>query len=159
MTKRVAPRSRSRRVAPVGAPSHNTPAYGELVGAVSGLGLLVATFLPFYSDGEANATAWQAFSVVDLVMGAAAIVGLSVGLVVLFRLSVSYPVAGSAVTTLLGGIALLLVAYRMVNPPGGGGELDLRIGAWLGLLFAAGVTVGGYLGMQEPSGRRVPSAG
>jgi hypothetical protein len=131
---------------------------GELVGAVSGLGLLVASFLPFYSDGEADATAWQAFSVVDVVMGAAAIAGLSVGVVVLFRLSVSYPVAGSAATTLIGLIALLLVAYRMVNPPGGG-ELDLKIGAWLGLLFAAGVTVGGYLGIQEPSGREAASAG
>lgn len=152
--RRVAFRSRVKRVAPIGAPSHYTPAYGELVGAASGLGLLVAGFLPFYSDGEADATAWQAFSVVDLVMAAAAVAGLSVGLVALFRISVSYPVAGSAVTTLFGVLAVLLIAYRIVNPPGGGGELDREIGAWLGLAAAAGVAVGGYLGMQEPSGHQ-----
>ena len=36
---------------------------GELVGAVSGLGLLVVSFLPWYSAGGENATAWQAFGV------------------------------------------------------------------------------------------------
>ena len=68
---------------------------GELVGAVSGLGLLVVSFLPWYSAGGENATAWQAFSVIDLVISAAAaIAALSVAIVVLFRFSVSYPVAG-----------------------------------------------------------------
>jgi hypothetical protein len=28
--------------------------------------------------------------------------------------------------------------------------VDPAIGAWLGLVAAVGVTVGGYLGMQEP---------
>ena len=81
-------------------------------------------------------------------MAAAAVAGLSVGIVVLGRLSVSYPVAGSAVAAGLGGLALVLVAYRLVNPPGSG-DADLQAGAWLGLIAAAGVALGGYLGMQE----------
>jgi len=68
--KRVAPRSRVKRVAPFGAPSHYTLASGELVAAVSGLGLLVVSFLPWYSAGGQDATAWQAFSVVDLFIAA-----------------------------------------------------------------------------------------
>jgi hypothetical protein len=122
---------------------------GELVGAVSGLGLLVSSFLPWYSAGGDNATAWQSFGAIDLVMTAAAIAGLSVAIVVLIGLSVSYPVAGSAVTTLFGGLALILIAYRLINPPGGA-DVGREIGAWLGLVAAAGVTLGGYLGMQEP---------
>jgi hypothetical protein len=122
---------------------------GELVGAVSGLGLLVSSFLPWYSAGGENATAWQSFAVIDLVMAAAAVAGLSVVVVVLIGLSVSYPVAGSAVTTLFGGLALILIAYRLINPPGGA-DVGREIGAWLGLVAAAGVTLGGYLGMQEP---------
>jgi hypothetical protein len=88
-------------------------------------------------------------------MAAAAIVALSVGIVVLFRLSVSYPIAGSTVTATFGALALLLVAYRVINPPGDGGELDRGIGAWLALISSAGITLGGYLGMQEP--RATPS--
>jgi len=124
---------------------------------VSGLGLLVVSFLPWYSTGGENATAWQTFSAVDLFMAAAAVAGLLVGICVLFRISVSYPVAGSTVATLFGSIALLLIAYRLIDPPASG--LDLEAGAWLGLLAAAGVTIGGYLGMQEPARAEAPSAG
>ena len=131
---------------------------GELVGAASGLGLLVSSFLPWYSAGGENATAWQVFSVVDLFIAAAAVAGLSVGLCILFGISVSYPVAGSTVATLFGSIALILIAYRLINPPGSG--LDLEFGAWFGLVAAAGVTLGGYLGMQEESAARAaPSTG
>ena len=130
---------------------------GELVGALSGLGLLVVSFLPWYSAGGEEATAWEAFSVIDLFIAAAAVAGLSVGVCLLFRISVSYPVAGSTVATLFGAIALLLVVYRLLNPPGSG--LDIEIGAWLGLLASAGVALGGHLGMREPSGVGVPSAG
>jgi hypothetical protein len=119
-----------------------------MVGAVSGAVLLVASFLPWYSAGGENATAWQAFSFTDLVMAAAAILALSVGIVVLARLSVSYPVAGSSVTAGLGVLALVLIVYRLINPPGAG-EVDREVGAWLGLVAAAGIAWGGWLGMQE----------
>jgi hypothetical protein len=131
---------------------------GELVGAVSGLGLLVASFLPFYSEFEVNVTAWQAFSITDLVMAAAGIAALSVGVVVLLRLSVSYPVAGSAVTTGVGALALVVIAYRIIDPPGNG-DVGREIGAWLSLVAAAGITFGGYLGMQDSSALGEPSPG
>jgi hypothetical protein len=75
---------------------------------------------------------------------------------VLFRISVSYPVAGSTVTALFGLIALVLVVWRLIDPPGAG--LDRELGAWLGLICASGVTIGGYLGMQDAHPVRAPSA-
>jgi hypothetical protein len=99
-----------------------------------------------------DATAWQAFSVVDLLLAAAAIAGLAVGLVALTGASVSYPVAGSAIATGFGVAAFVCVLYRLVDPPAEG--VDREISAWLGLIAAAGIAWGGYLGMQEerPSG-------
>jgi hypothetical protein len=85
--------------------------------------------------------------VVDLVMAVAAILALSVGVVVLTGVSVSYPIAGSAVATGFGVAAFACILYRLVDPPGEG--LDREIAAWLGLLAAAGIVVGGYLAMQE----------
>ena len=120
---------------------------GELVGALGGLGLLVAGFLPWYSAGGEDVTAWQAFSVTDIVLAAAAVAALSVAGCVLFRISVSYPVAGSSVATGFGAAAAVLVAIRIINPPGAG-DPSVEFGAWLGLVSAAAVTVGGYLGMQ-----------
>jgi hypothetical protein len=120
---------------------------GELVGAIGGLGLLVASFLPWYSAGGEDATAWQAFSVTDIVLAAAAVVALSVALCVLFRISVSYPVAGSSVATGFGFVAAVLIVIRMIDPPGAG-DIGLEFGAWLSLASAVAVTIGGYLGMQ-----------
>ena len=132
---------------------------GELVGAVGGLGLLVSTFLPWYSAGGEDATAWQAFSVTDIVLAAAAVVGMSVAICVLFRISVSYPVAGSSVAAGFGVVAVVLIVIKMLNPPGAGGvNLDVDYGAWLGLAGAAAVTVGGYLGMQPLKPPRAASA-
>jgi hypothetical protein len=133
------------------------PRPGELVGAIGGLGLLVAGFLPWYSVGGEKLTAWQAFGVTDIVLAAAAATAISVGACVLFHISVSYPVAGSSVATGLGAIALVLTVYRLIDPPGGGG-VDVEIGAWLGLVCSAAVAVGGYLGMQ-PMKAPQPSAG
>ena len=121
---------------------------GELVGAVCGLGLLVLSFLPWFSAGTVDATAWQAFSVIDVVLAVAAVVSLSVGLVVLTGISVSYPIAGSAVATGFGAAAFVCILYRLIDPPADG--VDREIAAWLGLIAAAGITLGGYLGMQEP---------
>jgi hypothetical protein len=131
---------------------------GELVGAISGLGLLVASFLPWYSAGGEDVTAWQAFSVVDLLMAAASVAALGLAVVAIARLSVSYPAAGSAISTGFGALALILIAYRLINPPGSG-DTEREIGAWLGLLAAGGITLGGYLGMQEPRAIGTASAG
>jgi len=85
--------------------------------------------------------------VVDLVLLVAAIMSLSVVVVTITHLSVSYPVAGNAMTCGAGALAFVLVLLRLIDPPGGGG-VDREIGVWLGLVACAGITLGGYLGMQ-----------
>jgi len=131
---------------------------GELVGAIGGLGLLVALFLPWYSVGGENATAWQAFSVTDVILAAAAVIGMSVAACVLLRISVSYPVAGSSVAAGFGFVAVALIVIRMINPPGAE-DPSVEIGAWLGLFSAIAVTIGGYLGMQPLRAPGAASAG
>ena len=130
---------------------------GELVGALGGLGLLVALFLPWYLSSDDQITAWKAFSVTDIVLTAAAAVVLSVAISVLFRISVSYPVAGSSVATGLGFVATGLIVVRMINPPGYG-PIVLQGGAWLGLASAIAVTIGGYMGMQPLKAPRASAA-
>jgi hypothetical protein len=138
--------------------ARSTLASGELVGALGGLGLLVSSFLPWYSAGGESVTAWQAFSVVDILIAAAAAASLVLALVVVARLSVSYPVAGNAIALLFGFIALAVIVYRLIDPPGSGSPTR-DVGAWLGLASAAAVTVGAYLGMQPVPQRTAASAG
>ena len=93
----------------------------------------------------------------DIFLAAAAVTSISVGIVVLFRLSVSYPVAGSSVAGGLGVVALILIVIRLIDPPGSG-DVDREVGVWLGLIPAAGIAWGGWLGMQESRPLRTPSA-
>ncbi len=130
---------------------------GELVGAIGGLGLLVAGFLPWYSARGVDVTAWQAFSVTDILLAATAAVALSVAICVLFGISVSYPVAGSSVATGFGFVAAVVIVIRMVNPPGAG-DPSVEFGAWLGLVSAIAITIGGYMGMQPLKSPRAASA-
>lgn len=88
-------------------------------------------------------------------MAAAGAAAISVGVVVVLRLSVSYPVAGSSVAGALGVVALVLVVIRLIDPPGSG-DIDRKIGAWLGLIATLGIAWGGWLGMQEA--RPLPAA-
>ena len=130
---------------------------GELVEAIGGLGLLVAGFLPWYSAGGLDATAWQAFSVTDLILAATAVIGMSVGACVLFGISVSYPVAGSSVATGFGAVAVVLIVIRVIDPPGAA-EPSVEIGAWIGLVSAIAITIGGYMGMQPLKAPNAASA-
>jgi hypothetical protein len=106
-----------------------------------------------------NATAWQAFSITDILLALAGLAGLSVGVVVLLRLSVSYPVAGSSVAAGFGAIAIILIVFRLIDPPGGNADVGREFGAWVGLISAIAITLGGYLGMQPLKAAPPVSAG
>jgi hypothetical protein len=82
--------------------------------------------------------------------------GMSVAVCVLFGISVSYPVAGSAVASGFGAVAVVLIVIRMISPPGD--HLDLDYGAWIGLISAVAITVGSYMGMQPLKARETVSA-
>jgi hypothetical protein len=111
--------------------------------------------------------AFQAFTVIDLVLFAAAV--SAIGLVVLMLRHVDRGLQVARVVLVLGVLAFVLIAIRLIATPDlvlatanlSGGAQDLRVtdlggatvtpeaGAWLGLLAAAGLTVGGYLTVNE----------
>lgn len=145
---------------------------GTLIAGVSGLLLFIFMFFSWYGPPDeiggvevptdqleaagvdTSINAWQAFSLVDLILFLAVIVAVGVMVIEMTGASVSLPVAGSAVTAGIGALAFLLVLYRLIDPPGdtvAGQDIDLSrdIGIWLGLLATAGITYGGYEGMQE----------
>ena len=85
--------------------------------------------------------------------GRAAIVAISVAPLVLTRVSVSYPLAERRRHG-PGRRPIVCMLYRLIDPPADG--VIAAIAAWLGLV-AAGVTYGGYLGMQECDPRVEPA--
>jgi hypothetical protein len=126
------------------------PRLGELVAALSGLGLLAASLFPWYESESATGslTAWEAFDVTDVVMLLVIVCAIGIACVDWLGVSASLPVAGTSTTVLFASIALLMVGYRTLNPPGGDG-VEREPALYIGLGCLLGIIVAGLVGMTE----------
>jgi hypothetical protein len=159
---------------------------GPLIAAVSAIALLIFMFFSWYGvdsisasglgfeqeisgdqieqfggGDETSANAWDAFSFIDILL-LLTIIGV-VGLVVARAMgaAIDLPVSPSALIAGLGGLAFLLILFRLIFTPDALGGADIpegvefdvdlsrKIGIFLGLLASAGMAIGGWLAMQE----------
>jgi hypothetical protein len=124
---------------------------GEWIAGAGGVALLAAMFLHWYGAGPLEATAWQAFDGLDVMLALLALVPLGLVVTQATRASPSIPVAFSVFTMLAGALAVLLILYRIVNQPGPNDVVEVQLGAWLGLLAALVIAGGGWRSMRvEP---------
>ncbi len=138
---------------------------GELIAAISGAALFVIMFLPWFGlggelgdafdqaqelglapDVDTTANAWQSFGFIDIVLFVTVIVAVAFGVAAAMARDVALPVAASAITSGLGILSVILIAYRLLDTPS---DSSRKIGVFLGLVAAIGVAYGGYMGMQE----------
>ncbi|HET8813675.1 MAG TPA: hypothetical protein VFM51_01815 [Solirubrobacterales bacterium] len=139
---------------------------GEKIAGVSAVLLFIFMFFDWFSvdvsasDGLVGGSftagnAWDWFTLIDIFLLITVVVAVAVVVVRISDAVFEPPVSMNAIVAVLGGIAVLLILYRIIDPPEGGdlGGLSVDInpaaGAILGLLAAAGVTFGGYRAMQE----------
>ena len=124
-----------------------------------GLLLLVALFLPWYS--EPSSTAWEAFTVLDVILALLALEAISVPIVTAAHRVPALPLAVESLTALFGLLALVLVLIRVLNLPGDADGRD--IGLWLALAATFGITAGALVGMRDerlsPQGRHTDVSG
>jgi carbon starvation protein CstA len=129
---------------------------GEWIAGAAGVALLASLFLHWYGldllDAvSVEATAWQAFGVLDLVLALLALVPLALVVLQITRESPAIPVFFSVMTLLAGLLAALLILYRIVNQPGPNELVGVEAGAWLGLVAAVAVAFGGWRSIRvEP---------
>ena len=128
---------------------------GEWLSFSGGLLLLIAMFLPWFhspiADGR-SATAWEIFSVTDVLLALLALGGIALAALVAARSTPAAPVAANVLLTVYGAIVVLVLLYRLLlNQPDIDQILDLRYGAYIGLALALAVLAGRLAG----AGRRV----
>jgi uncharacterized membrane protein len=104
----------------------------------------------------AEATAWEAFGVLDVVLLLLALVPLALVVAQATRRSPAIPVALSVLTTLAGALAALLILYRIVNQPGPNDVVTVQAGAWAGFLAALVIAAGGWRSMRVEAMPGVP---
>jgi hypothetical protein len=160
---------------------------GEKIADAAAVLLFIFMFFEWFSvdfsGGEGLFTvsggfnAWESFSFIDIVLLVTVLAAVAVAIIRLTDALVEPPVSVNAAVAVLGAISVLLILYRIIDPPGFDGAADVAgvdvgpsIGVFLGLIAAAAIAYGGYRAMQEEgtsfgdlgdqfSGRGGPGAG
>jgi len=140
---------------------------GEKIASVSAILLFVFMFFNWFGvevtgvggfsgtiSGEGG-NAWQALDFIPFVLLVTILVALGVAALRLSDAAYEPPISANTVVTVLGVISVLLILFRIVDPPSfgsvGGISVDATrsIGIFLGLVAAGGIAYGGYSAMRE----------
>jgi uncharacterized membrane protein YhaH (DUF805 family) len=137
---------------------------GEKIAGGSAVLLFIFMFFDWFtvdiSGGEGlfsvsvGGSAWEAFSWIDLFLLLTIVVVVALVVIRLTDSLIEPPVSLNAVVAVLGGISVLLILYRIIDPPGDtsgfeGVDISPALGIFLGLIAAVGIAYGGYRSMQE----------
>jgi hypothetical protein len=134
-------------------PIMNGRVVGRLAAGLGGVALIVVmSALDWYYDYlnslfaslPESLNAWQAFEFTDVVLLATALVG--------FGLAVSPEPSerATAFTLVVGSAAGGWLLLRIVDQPGPNLVVDVKLGAWLGLIATLAIAAGAWL-MREPT--------
>ncbi len=145
----------------------------EKIAAGSAVALLLILFildwfgLKFESSGiaggfaggvEGSKTGWGSMDLIRFIILLACIAAITMAYFSATGQQVALPVALSAIVAGLGILSVVLILFRIISPPDLGAPSAVfdagvshtrKIGAFLGLIAAAGVAYGGYSAMQD----------
>lgn len=132
--------------------------------------MIVDLFLPWYDyqdgifcsrsggcvGGETlTVSAWQAFSVVDVILFLCALTALLAVAFQATQRSPALPIVSDVAATWAGFIATVFVVIKLIDAPAlhlGGQSADIlsvTYGAWIGLVGALGIAAAGWMAMHD----------
>jgi hypothetical protein len=114
----------------------------ELATGASGAALVIALFAPWFEGADA----WEAFSIVDLLLATVAAAAIALPVIAAVNSKTDAPIAATALTALGGIVASVLVLYRLLDPIGDGSR---RIGLYLGIVASLGIAAGAWRAMAD----------
>ena len=114
---------------------------------LGGLALLASPFLDWYEYGDAPASGWEAFSVLDIVLALTALLALGAAVMAAVHNTPAASLALAALAALAALFATIVVAIRLLSPPGD--DPSLASGAWIGLAACAVTVLGAFGSMRS----------
>lgn len=136
---------------------------GEIVAAVGAILLFVFMFFfSWYGVGgtigsiasslgvSPTVNGWHGHTVLRWLMLLTIAAALALAFLTATQRTVALPVTMTVIVTALASLLTVLLAYRVViNEPGPNNLIDVKIGAWLGLISSGVIAYGGYLAMKD----------
>ena len=119
---------------------------GEIVAGIGGAILLLSLSLDWYRVDGRELSAWQALSVIDVLLALAAATALAVPVVAATARGPAKPIGTEVIASVVCAIAVLLVAFRLLDRPGA-----LLYGAWIALAGAVLAFSGAWMAMADES--------
>ena len=116
------------------------------IAAGGALVLFISVFLSWYSYAGFSFDGWSHVDSAKLV-ALLALIALASIAIELFAANITLPLPSSLIVIGAGGLAVLLVLLKIVDPPAS--QLSLAYGIFVSLIAAAVTTYGGYLKMQQ----------
>jgi uncharacterized membrane protein len=127
---------------------------GEWIAAAGGLAMIVSLALPWYDAPTGPLTGYEALTVIDVLLTLVALLAVALGVLQATQDSPAKPVGAAVLTVVFGALAVLLVLFRLIDAPADG--LSVRGGAWLGLVAALAIVVGGWRALAAEYARGLP---
>jgi len=144
---------------------------GDIVAGVGGIVLLIALFLPWYGvsvdvagfSASESGSGWEVLGFIDILLFLISVAAIAV---VAARAAGALPADIPAPVILLGlgGLAVLLVLYRIIDIPTDGDvpdqvDVSRKVGVFIALIGAAALAYGGWRTNSEaPAGGAAPLA-
>jgi hypothetical protein len=138
---------------------------GERISAASAILLFAFMFLdwfgarvsgiPGFTGSIPGGSAWQVLDAIPAFLMLAVVCALGVAVVRLSDADLELAVSLNAIVAAVGALAVLLILFRIVDPPSVGTlagvavDVTLEPGIFLGLAAAAGIAFGGWSAMRE----------
>ena len=139
---------------------------GEKISAISALLLFIFMFLDWFgvevsgvegfsASVSGGGSAWDVLDVIPIFLMLAIVAAIGVAVIRLTDADLEPPFSLNTAVAVLGGLATLLILYRIISPPEigefAGVEIDTTLKLWifLSLVAAAGIAYGGYSAMRE----------
>ena len=124
---------------------------GEWITGAAGVALLAVMFLDWYE----GASAWEAFSVLDVLLTIAALMAVAVAVMAAAHATPAVSLALASLLLLVGLIAVVGVGVRALWPPD---DAARELGLWLGVGATVLTTLGTLASMRDerfPRGARI----
>lgn len=132
---------------------------GEWITGAAGVALLAVMFLDWYENAAGSASAWEALSILDVLLAIAALMGIATAVMAAAHDTPAVSLAIASLLLSVGTATTVALLTRVIWVPDvSGEEADRALGLWLGLGACVALTLGALASMRDerfPPGARV----